>query len=75
MKKQNKVWLEFETQPPTPEAVDLMNKMLDRLNVSRYFMIGDDGDLLLVDKVSSTFHACLDNGSWFSLDYFGKDKD
>ena len=75
MKNQNKVWLEFETNPPTPDAIDLMNKMLNRLDADLFFDTNDDGQLLLSRYSGGGYSLCTDNGSWFSLDSFGKDKD
>ena len=73
MKKQNKVWLEFESNPPTPEAIELMNKMLNRLNGDTFFDTNEDGQLLLGRYSGGGYNLCTDNGAWFNLDWFGKD--
>ena len=73
MIKQNKVWIEFEN--PTPEAIKLMNKMLDRLDAEMYFLNNEQGDLLVMSKVegSYSFKKCPDYGEWFNLDHLGRE--
>lgn len=74
MNKPNKVWIEFETVPPTPEAIKRMNKMLERLGVPMYFSVHDGFDLYINEKLGvQASKKLLDNGDWFNLDYLGRD--
>jgi len=74
MKKQNAVWIEFETDPPTPEAIKLMNKMLARLGVDMYFITDVDNQLFIGTKAEQFGYKKLrDNGDWFNLDFMGRD--
>ena len=72
MINQNKIWIEFDN--PTPEAIKLMNKMLDRLDAEMYFINNEQGDLLVSSKIQgSGYQKCPDHGSWFNLDHLGRD--
>ena len=74
MKNQNRVWIEFETNPPTAEEIKLMNKMLDRLGAGIYFIKNEENDLFVGYKTANTgYKKLLDNGDWFNLDYMGRD--
>jgi len=74
MKNQNRVWIEFETNPPTAEEIKLMNKMLARLGVDMYFITNVDNELFIGSKAPNTgYKKLLDNGDWFNLDYMGRD--
>ena len=72
MMKQTKVWIEFDNS--TPEAIKLMNKMLDRLDAGMYFINNEQGDLLVSSKIpGSGYKKCLGNGDWFNLDHLGRE--
>ena len=72
MIKLNKIWIEFDNA--TPEAIKLMNKMLDRLDADMYFLNNEQGDLLVSSKIpGSCYQKCPDYGSWFNLDHLGRE--
>jgi len=71
MINQNKIWIEFDN--PTPEAIKLMNKMLDRLDAEMYFLNNEQGDLLVSSKKGGGYQKCPDHGSWFNLDHLGRE--
>ena len=74
MSQPNAVWIEFETNPPKPEAIKRMNKMLERLGIGMYFIMDRDGNLYSTSKAASGPCKLLaDNGDWFNLDYAGRD--
>tara|TARA_R110000823_G_scaffold113747_2_gene235741 strand:- start:717 stop:971 length:255 start_codon:yes stop_codon:yes gene_type:complete len=76
MNEQNQVWIAFETDPPTDEAIKSMNKMLERLGDDRYFIFDAEDNLLITRKSGlQESKKLLDNGDWFNLDFLGRDKE
>jgi hypothetical protein len=73
-----KVWIELvkiENKEHAEEQCKLANNMLKRLGAKgqRFFYSERDSLYCLETSIDGLYTELVDNGSWFSLDYFGRE--